>query len=442
MLSHSENRNAESPGPARSPISVLGVVVRNLDNLDSIFGRAAIEVALTEIDAAVHEAFRHVLSNHRTKQPQTGLGMWAMAFDRGERTLPRQESEFHEALIAAVVARFEEVLLHVFGGGSGSRVEFAVTVFPFPEELAMNGIESLSKEQERILANAVTLHLNKLELTDFRRVGIADPIRRGTLQSILRERSVHTLLQPIVCLNDGRVVGYEALSRGPKGSELEFPDQLFGAARCVGEEQRLELLCAELALQRTRNRLPSGQFVTLNLGPDALLIGVNTLEFEGRTDVMVELTEHMPLDEIDRLAPAVEKLRAMGVGFVLDDTGCGFADLDTAAALRPDIVKLCITITRQVQCTGGVYDAITNTVQRLGELGCRILAEGVETSGQRDALAQWPIELAQGWLYSKAAPIDDLLGSLSSGHERTRTGLDGKISDLPFIRERVNCAVL
>lgn len=401
---------ASLPGPHQCEISVLGVVVRDLVGLESTFGSAVLGGALQELSQTLDNIAAHVLARHRTSRPLDQPGMWATVFECHAETLPRDADEVRQTIVDAVASHVEGTLLRIFGVGTGSRIEFAVAILPLPPAFELHQVARVSGEHSKRLADVLQQQLREVPPSTFRPVGISDPFRRRELQSILESRCVRTLLQPIVSLRDGRVLGYEALSRGPEGSALEYPDQLFGAARRVGEELRLELLCADLALHRTKGRLAPGRFLTLNLGPEALLRAVDQLDFEGRADVMVELTEHMPLDEIDRLAPAVQRLRSMGVGIVLDDTGCGFADFDTAAALQPDIVKLCITVTRQVERAGPVHDAISDTVQRLRLLGCRVLAEGVETAAQRDALLEWPIELAQGWLFARAASIEQVLG--------------------------------
>ena len=159
-------------------------------------------------------------------------------------------------------------------------------------------------------------------------------------------QGMRTLLQPIVRLHDQTVVGYEALSRGPQGSVLESPDRLFAAASACGRTLDMELHSAALALQRTQGRLPPGCFLSVNLGPQALACAAQRLPLGGRQDVLLELTEHLPLDGALELSEAVSSLRAQNVGLALDDTGCGFADLDTARVLQPDIAKLCITVVR------------------------------------------------------------------------------------------------
>ena len=163
------------------------------------------------------------------------------------------------------------------------------------------------------------------------------------VERILADENLRTVLQPIVRLQDRQLLGFEALSRGPLGSTLERPDRLFAAAGAAGLSVSAELICARLALERTRGRLNHGQFLTINLGPAALLRAADVLPLAGRTDVVFELTEHLPLDAAAELRSAIDRLHQLQLHTALDDTGCGFADLRTAEILRPGIVKLCIT---------------------------------------------------------------------------------------------------
>ncbi len=173
----------------------------------------------------------------------------------------------------------------------------------------------------------------------------------------------------------------------------------------------MELLCAELALERTRGKLPKDAFLTINLGPDALLRAAELLPLAGSNKLMFELTEHLPLGGADQLRNAVDDLRARGVGLALDDTGCGFADMETVRVLRPDIVKLCITVVRNAERGSPYVPAIAATAERLLQLGCRVLAEGVETEAQHTVMSGCRIGLAQGWLYGKPLSIDHGTGT-------------------------------
>lgn len=226
------------------------------------------------------------------------------------------------------------------------------------------------------------------------------------IERLLAGDGIRTVVQPIVRLHDRQRVGYEALSRGPHDSPLASPDRLFAAAHAAGLGLAAELSCARLALERTAGRLADGEFLSINLGPAALACAADALPLAGRSDVIIELTEHLPLDAAEELRSAVGRLRELGLRIALDDTGCGFADLGTAEILRPDIVKLCITVIRNAGQGDPFVDAIRRAVRQFHALGAQVLAEGVESEAQHAALLDCGIEFGQGWLYSRPLALE------------------------------------
>ncbi|MCF8502284.1 MAG: EAL domain-containing protein [Rhodospirillum sp.] len=232
--------------------------------------------------------------------------------------------------------------------------------------------------------------------------------RAEALRALLKGTGPRIVLQPIVTLTREPVVlGYEALARGPKATALESAGALFETADNSGQRVALEEACAWAALALV-DRLPAGQFLSINASTD-LLANPTLVEVLARPGVVVELTEHLPLDDAEGLLPKVAALRRGGARLALDDTGCGFADTDVAAILRPDIVKLCITVVRNAALEEAHRMTIRDTVRRLQDLGCQVLAEGVETEDQARRLESIGATLAQGWHFGRPASADEVL---------------------------------
>lgn len=236
------------------------------------------------------------------------------------------------------------------------------------------------------------------------------PDETGQLRAQVLELVAHgglrTLLQPIVGFPDGQVVGYEALTRGPVGHPLERADLLFAAAARAGLSHDLECACARLAVPWL-DRLPSGLWLTVNASVPVLL-DADMRRMLARPGLVVEITEHLPIAP-EGLLPALDDLRRNGAGIALDDTGCGFADTIAAELVRPSLVKLCITVIRGAGRDPSILPELRNTVQAFQALGAQVLAEGVEDQAQADALDGLGITLAQGWLYGRPRPADDIL---------------------------------
>lgn len=399
------NRSDGLPPQAAPATGVLAVAMPDAQRLEAIFGEQAARLALRELGEAVDGLARRLLAQHEIleRHRQDASGRWSMLFRLRRSALARDLHETCGAIEAAGRSLVQPLLAQVLGTGTGMRMPLGLLARPLAADIwAAQGRQCPPGWLQRDL---LVLPGSALE----------DATDAVLIEAILDARQpVRTLLQPIVRMSDRSVVGYEALSRGPQGSALEQPDRLFAAASACNRTLDMELHCATLALQRTRGRLPPGHFLALNLGPQALAVAQHRLALQGRQDVLLELTEHLPLDGAMELVPAVSALRAQGIGLALDDTGCGFADLDTVRVLHPDIAKLCITVVRHAG-QGGLLDAdIAGSAAHLHQLGCRVLAEGVETQAQHDALSACGIELAQGWLYGRPMPVDTALGAAAA----------------------------
>lgn len=369
-------------------LAVLVIDITEPQHLADVFGVDATSQALVDIGAQFDALVTRLLVQHEIlSYMQQGIpGRWSALFRIRNGSLPRNMQETCTTIEKAGCKLLRDMLISVLGTGTAMRVPTVLAVFPLSSVQATDNNLELWLDKQLATRPAAT------------QTDVADA---AEMTSIIAEQSIRTLLQPIVRLENRTVVGYEALARGPRGSILERADRLFDTAHDNGCHVELELLCARLALERTRGKLPADCFLTINLGPEALTHAADMLPLAGRTEVLLELTEHLPLDKLDKLTGVMARLRTLGIGLALDDTGCGFADLDAVRILQPEIVKLCITVIRNADQGSTFSSAITETAQHLLQLDCRVLAEGVETETQHAALTSCHIELAQGFLYGK-----------------------------------------
>ena len=381
--------NASPHGPGGEAVAQLAIDLAEPARLSDIFGAHAATQALADLGHAADGLIERLLCQHDVLEivRRDAQGHWSALFRVAPGEFGRDPGEVCDTIEAAGCRLMRESLMSVLGHATGRRVPVQVGV-------------SLLAPGGSLAASAPSPQPSACQ-------------RAGAMlrevDTLIDRHAVHTLLQPLVRMSDRRVIGYEALSRGPQGSPLEQPGMLFDAAALGGRTVEMELLCARLALERTAGRLPADGLLTLNLGPEALALALDELPLRERRDVMLELTEHLPLDQAESLAGTTARLRAQGIGLVLDDTGCGFADMDTVRLLRPEIVKLCITVIRNAD-RGSPFDTeIGATASRLRQLGHRVLAEGVETESQHAGLLPLGIELAQGWLYGHPRPVDEVL---------------------------------
>lgn len=124
------------------------------------------------------------------------------------------------------------------------------------------------------------------------------------------------------------------------------------------------------------------------------------------TRLKIELTESMLVSDVEDTIEKMTALKAMGVGFSLDDFGTGYSSLSYLKRLPLDQFKIDQTFVRDV-LTDPNDAAIAQTVVSLGQtLGLSVIAEGVETKGQREFLAGIGCQAYQGYLFSRPLPID------------------------------------
>jgi EAL domain-containing protein (putative c-di-GMP-specific phosphodiesterase class I) len=208
------------------------------------------------------------------------------------------------------------------------------------------------------------------------------------------------VFQPIVDLAGAAIAGYEALSRFPGTAG---PDVWFAAAADAGLGAELEALALHKALAAVP-ALPANTFLTVNVSPH--LLGAEPVQdaLAARPDlhrVVVELTEHTAVDDLDLLRRQTDELRERGALIALDDAGSGYSGLQQLAGLRPQLVKLDRALVTDID-TDPVRMALAEMVGEFaGRIDAWLLAEGIETPGELAAFARLGVPLAQGWLLGR-----------------------------------------
>lgn len=229
---------------------------------------------------------------------------------------------------------------------------------------------------------------------------------RARVEEVLRTRGVTMFLQPIVAVSSGRLTGVEALARFADGRR---PDVWFDEAGDAGLRFELELLAVEQALARLAE-LPPATSLSINACPDVIAdprFGPVLAASGAPLDrVVVEITEHIRIDQYEPLQRALARLRGSGVRVAVDDAGAGFASLSHVLRLRPDVVKLDRSLVSGVDGDRARRTLITALGLLALDIGASVTAEGVETSAELAALADLGVESAQGYFIGR--PTADL----------------------------------
>jgi diguanylate cyclase (GGDEF)-like protein len=250
---------------------------------------------------------------------------------------------------------------------------------------------------------------------------------------------LHSLFQPIICLSERRILGYEALTRGPSNSPLHSPIALFAVARQAGRLSELEIACRQSACRRfNEQQLPGKLF--LNVSPESLLEAAHQ---PGRTlqllqdfgippsQVVIELTEQTPIDDFQLLQTALHHYRAMGFSIALDDLGAGYSSLRLWSELRPDYVKIDRHFIDGIHQDALKREFVGSILQIAKASRAQVIAEGIELPEELAVLTEMGVDLVQGYLLGRPQehPPRDAR-TLMPKHDSSSVALNDEGSDL------------
>ncbi|SFV31679.1 EAL domain, c-di-GMP-specific phosphodiesterase class I (or its enzymatically inactive variant) [Devosia crocina] len=245
---------------------------------------------------------------------------------------------------------------------------------------------------------AAILISREIDATTEQRVNF-DLIRR-----VLDNDELAVVVQPIFRIADNRLLGFECLSRF-SGPEQWTPDVWFTMAASVGLGTELEMRAVEKGLALL-DMFPDDIYLTFNVSPDTVISGslAEALPAKHAGRVVVEITEHASVQDYGTLVAALNDMREKGVRLAVDDAGAGYASLRHILTLQPDIIKLDISLTRNIQDDLARHALAAALVHFGRETKSQILAEGVETAVELSVLGELGVETAQGYFLGRPMP--------------------------------------
>jgi EAL domain-containing protein (putative c-di-GMP-specific phosphodiesterase class I)/ActR/RegA family two-component response regulator len=208
--------------------------------------------------------------------------------------------------------------------------------------------------------------------------------------------------QPIVGWRNREVYGYEALLRTGEPT-LTSPYDFIDAAERLGRLQELGRTIRGKVVEAMR-RAPAEVKIFVNLhasdlNDDDLVDSCSHLSGIGHR-VILEITERTSLDEVEDVPGRVKKLRELGFRIAIDDLGAGYAGLATFTQIDPEVAKLDMSLVRDIDVQPKKQSIVRAMVQLCAELGILVVAEGVETAGERDKLVELGCDLLQGYFFA------------------------------------------
>ncbi len=228
------------------------------------------------------------------------------------------------------------------------------------------------------------------------------------IQRVLSEDLMTMVFQPIVSLVDGHLMGVEALARF-EAEPRRPPNEWFAEANAVGLGVELELHAVRNALAQLGDLKP-GTYMSVNASPvTAITPGLAAILAASPGDrIVLELTEHTRVGDYEALIEALARARATGVRVAADDTGAGYSGLQHLLRLRPNVIKLDIALTRQIDEDPARRALASALVTFAGEIGAVLVAEGVESVEELRTLRALGIAAAQGYRLARPGPMSAL----------------------------------
>ena len=232
--------------------------------------------------------------------------------------------------------------------------------------------------------------------------------QRERLQEVLDTRALVMAFQPIFDARSRQLVGVEALARFADGRP---PNIWFDEAGEVGLQRELEMVAVESALQ-VLGTMPPAATVSINASPEVItdprFAAMLSAAGAPLDRLVLEITEHVRIEQYDALETALTSLRAAGMRVAVDDAGAGYASLSHVLRLRPDIIKLDRSLVADAPSDRARRTLIVAFTLLAGDIGALVTAEGVETSAELETVIDLGVDHVQGYFVGRpsTAPED------------------------------------
>jgi EAL domain-containing protein (putative c-di-GMP-specific phosphodiesterase class I) len=237
--------------------------------------------------------------------------------------------------------------------------------------------------------------------------------RRRRFHELILDGGIYSVYEPIVEVHSRVVFGYEALARGPEGSKFHQPTALFEAAEAEGLVYELDCLCRASGLKGAVG-FPEGTKLFLNILPTTIHDPnfraerlIKTLEEcqLSPSDVVFEISEQESIANFGVFREMSDHYRSLGFQFALDDTGSGYAGLESLLELSPEFIKIDRAFVSGVDIDPVRQDMLRALQSMAKKIGARLVGEGLSTLEELEMLGELDIDFGQGWLFGHPTPL-------------------------------------
>lgn len=305
---------------------------------------------------------------------------------------------------------------YVLKGASPDRLAEAV-------RSAVTGDTYLAPAVGKVAMGALTERLNAEQQAELQRER-----ERSRIADVIASTRFSVVVQPIIDLATRVPTAVEALTRFA-ATPSRAPDVWIGEAALVGMQASLELAAASQALGELEHLAPHLS-ISVNVSPSTVLSGrLGEVLLGAPLDrIILEITEHAPVDDYSALSIALAPWRALGARIAVDDAGGGYASFSHILNLKPEFIKLDVTLTQDIHVDAPRQALARAVVGFAKELGVSIVAEGIEQAAQLDVMHALGVHAAQGFHLGRPRPLaeqPDLLAQPAPrAADTARRGID------------------
>jgi len=236
------------------------------------------------------------------------------------------------------------------------------------------------------------------------------------LQDAIARRDFYPIFQPVFDLSSGSMIGIEALSRGPRGSEIESGETLFSLADRTGMLVPLERICRAHSLEAASTGKFTGK-IFLNLSPAAVtdsdFLGPSFLDqiaARGLSpdNIVLEITERTYVVYEELFREVLARFRQQNFHIAVDDVGTGYSNLASLADIEPDYLKFDTVFVRGIDAHPTKQDLLEALLSFARKMNTKVIAEGIERAEELNTLRSLSVPFGQGFLLARPMPIADI----------------------------------
>ncbi len=235
-------------------------------------------------------------------------------------------------------------------------------------------------------------------------------------EEIVQQKLIFSVYQPIVSLEDGEILGYEALSRIRKEDSLLNIGELFQTAEQLGKVWELEALCRRRSLKNAVTK-PEEAKLFLNVDPNCIKdekfkSGITAKYLKQYnlkpSDIIFEITERSAITDAEMFKDTIRHYRREQFEIAIDDFGEGYSGVNRICAAMPEYIKLDMELVRNINMDSVKQTMVENMVRLCKGLGITLIAEGIETQEEISELVRLQVQYGQGYYLQR--PQKEMVG--------------------------------